>query len=159
MHLPDLHDVPDTLSWCLYMHFNTTNLDDDYDDTITILDKIITSHSADNLDLHSRVQDAASLAAMLVYGHFIYYQKLDYLEEAIFCLRVHLSTIPLEHPDHHTIIQDLTKLERKCFNEFGVQNTDLEVHSCDAEVIDLPSFSNLAASLINSSAVNLTSED
>jgi CHAT domain-containing protein len=158
--LPDLHDVPDALSWCLYTRFNATNSHDDYDDAMTILDKIIASHSsADNPDLRSRAQDAASLAATFAFGRFIYYWKPEYLEEAIFRLRVHLSTMPLGDPDRHHIIQDLTKLERKRFNEFGVQNTNSEAHSRAPENIDLPSFSNLAASLVNSSAVNLTPED
>jgi CHAT domain-containing protein/tetratricopeptide (TPR) repeat protein len=157
--LPDLHFIPSAFSLCLYTRFKATKSNDDYDDAITILDKIIASHSsADNPGLRSRVQDAASLAAMLAYMRFTYYWKPDYLEEAIFRLRIHLNTMPIEDPDRHTFIQDLIDLERQRFNEFGVKNPDLEGRSRDPEIIDLPSFSNLTASLVDSSAANLSTE-
>ena len=158
--LPDFHDVPYALSLCLFMRFNATKSNDDYDDAIAILDRIIASHSsADDPDLRSSAQAAAGLAATLASNRFSLYGKPDYLEEAIFRRRAHLSTVPLQDPDRHTFIQYLTKLERERFDEFGVKNTDSEARSRNPNVIDLPSFSNLAASLVNSGAFNLTPED
>jgi tetratricopeptide (TPR) repeat protein len=158
--LPDLHDVPYALSCCLFMRFYATKSNNDYDEAIAILDKIIASHSsANDPDLRWRAQAAANLAAMLGYRRFDFYGNPDFLEEAIFRRRAHLSTVPLEHPNRHTFIQDLTELERIRFEEFGVKNADSETCFRDSEVIDLPSFSNLAASLIDLSAVNLTVED
>jgi CHAT domain-containing protein/tetratricopeptide (TPR) repeat protein len=158
--LPDFHDVPYALSLCLFMRFNATKSNDDYNDAIAILDKIIASHSsADDPDLRSSAQAAAGLAATLASNRFSLYEKPDYLEEAIFRRRAHLSTVPLEDPDRHTCIQYLAKLERERFDEFGVKNTGSEACSRDPNVIYLPSFSNLAASLVNSSVVNLAPED
>jgi len=92
--LPDFHSLPSALSWCLYMRFKATKSNVDYDDAITILDKIIASHSlADDPDLLSRAQAAANLAAMLGYRRFDFYGNPDYLEEAIFRRRAHLSTV------------------------------------------------------------------
>ena len=100
---------------------------DDYDDAIAILDKIIASHSsADDPDLRSRTQTVAGLAATLGHGRFYFYGKPEYLEEAIFRRRAHLSTLPLEYPDRHTFIQFVTDVERERFDEFGVKNTDSE---------------------------------
>jgi CHAT domain-containing protein/tetratricopeptide (TPR) repeat protein len=158
--LPDHHDVPYALSWCLFMRFNTTKSSDDYDGAIAILEKIIASYSsANDPDLRSKAQVAAGLAATLAYSRFGFYGKPNYMEEAIFRRRAHLSTMPLDHPDRHSFMQDLTDLERKRFDEFGVITTDSEARSSDPEVINLPSFSNMAVSLVNSSAINLTTED
>jgi hypothetical protein len=83
----DVHDIPYALSACLFWRSNANRLNDDYDDAISILDRIITSHSsADDPDLHSRATPAAGLAATLAYGCFILYKKPDYLEEAIFAV-------------------------------------------------------------------------
>ena len=158
--LPDLHHVAFALSWCLSVRSFATKSHADYDDAIAILDKIIAAHSStDDPDLRSRVQDAKSIAVVVAYGRFTFYKKPDYLEEAIFRCRAHLSTLPLEDPNRHTFVQYLTDLERIRSNEFDVQNTDLEARSRDPEVIDRPSFSNLVAPLVNSSAVNLSPED
>jgi CHAT domain-containing protein len=161
VRLPDSHDVPYALSWCLFMRFDATKSNDDCDDAIVILDKIVASHSsADDPDLRSRAQEAARLAATLAHGRSTLYQKPEYLEEALFRRRAHLSTLPLEYPDRHTFFQIVTDLERKRFDEFGIKGTDSEACFHDPEVIDLPSFSNLAASLVNnSSAVHLTIQD
>jgi len=92
--LPDLHHVPYALSCCLFMRFYATKSNRNYDDAIAILDKIIASHSlADDPDLLSRAQAAANLAAMLGYRRFDFYGNPDYLEEAIFRRRAHLSTV------------------------------------------------------------------
>jgi hypothetical protein len=157
--LPDLHQVPYALSWCLAMRFNETKSNDDYDDAMAILDKIIASHSsADDPDLRSRAQGAAKLAATFAYGRFMDYKKPDHLEEAIFCHRAYLSTLTLEDPERRNCIQYLTDLEKKRSDEFGVKITDSKARFPDPEVIGLPSISNLA-SLVSSSAVNLTQED
>jgi CHAT domain-containing protein len=160
VRLPDLHGVRYALSYCLFMRFNETKSNDDYDDAIAILDNMIASHSsADDPDLNSRTQAITGLAATLAHGRFYFYGQPEYLEEAISRGRAHLSTLPLEDPSRHTFIQFLTDLERERFDEFGIKFTDSEALSRDPEVIDLPSFSNLAASLLDSGAVNFTAED
>jgi tetratricopeptide (TPR) repeat protein len=160
--LQDLHHVPYALSCCLFMRSIAIDSNDDYDDAIAILDEIIASHStaADDPDLRSRAQAAAGLAAMLAHRRSDFYEKPEYLEEAILRRRAHLSTLPLEHPRRHTFVRYLTDLEMERFDEFGVKNADSEARSRNPEVIiDLPSFSNLAASLIDASALNLITKD
>jgi CHAT domain-containing protein/tetratricopeptide (TPR) repeat protein len=158
--LPDPHHVPYALSCCLFMRSIAIDSNDDYDDAIAILDEIIASHSTtDDPDLRSRAREAAGLAAMLAHRRFAFYEKPEYLEEASLRCRAHLSTLPLEHPHRHTFVESLTDLEMERFDKFGVKNADSEARSRDPNVIDLPSFSNLAASLINSSTVNLITKD
>jgi CHAT domain-containing protein len=158
--LPDFHDVPYALSLCIFMRFDATKSNDDYDDAVAVLDRIIASHSsADDPDLRSSAQAAARLAAAIATNRFSLYEKPEYREDAIFRRHVQLSTVPLEDPDRNASIQHLIRLQRGRFDDFGVKNTESEALSRDPNVIDLPSFSNLAASLVNSSSVNLTAED
>jgi tetratricopeptide (TPR) repeat protein len=160
LRLPDLHDVPYALSLCLSKRYNTTRSKDDYGEAIAILDKIITSDSsAGDPNLRSRAQRAAGLTATLAHCRFLFFGRPDYLEEAIFRCRAHLSILPPEDLDRHTFIQQLADLQRDPFDEFGVKDTDSEVLSHDPRVIDLPSFSDLVGSLVNSNAVHLTVEE
>jgi len=151
-HLPDSHRV----SFALFDHFcnrfYATQSNEDYERAMTLLDKIIASHSpADSPteDLKQSLKAAAYLA-----GHrFRFYRNPEYLEEAIVRQRAHLGSISLEDPERRDIIQSLVELEMIRFDEFGIINGLPDAHASNPEVADLPSFSLLAASLAESNAV------
>lgn len=68
-HIHDSYEVSLALSVCLLMHFNTTRSNDDYNDAITTLDRIIMTHSsADDLDLCVRASDAAFVAVLFAHN-------------------------------------------------------------------------------------------
>jgi len=156
----DSYDVSMALSVCLLIRFNATRSTDDYNDAITTLDRIIATHSsADDLGRRERASDAAFVAALFARNRYIYFGRPDHLEEAIFRQRASLTTLALEDPHRHTSVGNLTALERIRFQDFGVVNPDAERRSRDPEVVDHPSFSNLAASLVNSNHIDILGAD
>jgi len=100
------------------------------------------------------VKQALSLAATLAFGRWTFYRKPEYLEEAISRHCAHLSMMSLEDWERGNETHSLVKLKRRCCNEFGIAHDLPEQHF---GVIDIPSFSQLAASLDNSNVVNFRS--
>ena len=155
--LPDSHHVPLAISMCLLLRFNATRSNDDYNDAITTLDRIIATHSsADDPSLRASASDAAALAATFARNRFICFGRPDHLEEAIFRERAYLSTLSLNHPHRHASVRDLTILEGTRFDEFGVINSDAERRVCGPPI--RPSFSDLAAFFVDSN-LNFTEAD
>jgi hypothetical protein len=158
--LLDSHDVSLALSVCLLIRFNATRSNDDYNDAIATLDRIIATHSsADDSGLRARASDAAFVAALFARNRSDCFGRPDYLEEAIFRQRAYLTTLSLEDSHRHTTIGNLTTLERIRFRDFGVATPDAERRSHDPEVVDRPSISNLAASLIDSNPIDIIGPD
>jgi len=90
---------------------------------------------------------------MLQKARYIFHQNPGYLEEAISRYRACFGFTSLEDPDRSEIIHSLEELRGRRFEEFGVTNGLPETCSNNAEVVDLPSFSDLAASLTELDAV------
>jgi CHAT domain-containing protein len=158
---PDLHEI----SFALFYHFShrfyAIQSNEDYERAMTLLDKIIASHSpADSPteNLKQSLMHAVPLARL----RFEFYGNPEYLEEAIIRTRALLGSISLEDPKRGDVIQSLVELEKRRFDEFGITNGLPGAHPGNPEVADLPSFSLLAASLADSSAVSsppMTPED
>ena len=156
--LPGLHEASTALSWSLFMRFNETKSHNDYEDAKAVLDQIITSHSESNaVNPGGHVKEASSLAATLAFGRWAFYQKPEYLEEAISRRRSHLNKMSLEDLEHgNEIHHSLMRLERRRCDEFGIAHDLPEQHF---GVIDNPPFSQLAASLDNSNICPLDAKD
>jgi hypothetical protein len=129
--LPDLHAVSFALSFSLSRRFFVTKSNDDYEEAMTALDKIITSGPGEYFI------DASDLASSLALSDLTFFGKPEYLEEAIFRFRAYLDALPLEDPQRRIATHFLTSLERRRFMEFGVTNGPREAHSGDPEDVDI----------------------
>ena len=156
MHLPDQHSISFALSLSLFTRFIVTWSNDDYEDAMAGLDKIISSHSHTN-NPNSYATLAFHQAPLLVMCQFAFYGDPEYLEEAISRFRGHLGTMSLEDPLRNDAIQSLEALEKRRFEEFGVTSGFQAAHCRDPQVLDPPSFSDLAASLSKSNGVKFSS--
>ncbi|KAI0003370.1 hypothetical protein BJV74DRAFT_881806 [Russula compacta] len=120
---------------------------------MAILDKITTSYSPAAVPSPYLIR-ALYLVATLALGRFTFYANPEHLEEAILRYRFHLDALSLEDPRYHSAIQILEQLERRRFEEFGVTNSLQELHFRVLE--DIPSISNLGASLVKSKSSPMT---
>jgi hypothetical protein len=144
--LPDSHDILYALSMSHVPRFRVTKSNNDYEVAMAFLDKIIASYSPGDTPSHY-VGQALNFAADLANTRFYLFGKPEYLEEAISRHRTYLSSLSPEDPKRGPIIRTLVKLQRRRFDISGVTKGLPELDSDDPNVIDLPSFSHLAASL------------
>lgn len=120
---PDLRDhVSLMLSRSLFIRFNLTKSNDDYEDVMAILDKPTTSYSPADVP-SPYLTRALYLAAMLAFGRFQFYANPEHLEEVILRFRFHLNAMALEDSGYQSAIQILEQLERRRFEEFGITNS------------------------------------
>ena len=119
--LPDTHDVSFALSCHFLFRFDVAQSNEDYERAMTLMDKIIDSHSpADSPTEY--LKESFTQAAQLAYRRFQLYGNPEYLEEAIVRKRAHLGSISLEDLERGDIIQSLVELERQRFDGFGITN-------------------------------------
>lgn len=147
--LPDSHDISYALSCSLVPRFLVRKSVHDYEAAMAPLDKIIASYSPADTPSHC-VALALDLAVDLAHARFLFFGKPEYLEDAILCHRTYLGSLSPEDPKCCATKRTLLELESKRFDKFDVKKYLPELHSDDQEVIDLPSFSHLAASLSQS---------
>jgi len=147
--LPDLHEVNIALSWSLFVRFDGTGPSDDLDEAIATADKVIAFRSCEGS--HSpRLSEATSIAAVIAFYRSALYDNPEYLEEAFLRTHNHLKTGPPEDLQYSYFNQILERLEARRFEEFGVTNGPRRAHAKGPEVVDIPSFSHLATSLVES---------
>ena len=153
--LPGSLSISMALTVALTIRFDITKSNDDYERVMGHLDKPIASHvpggsPSEPLRLHFY------LAAKLAARRFYYHHNPEHLEEAISRTRALLGFVSAEDPKRHEIIQTLAELVRWRAKEFG--DTDIpEGQHDDLVVGDLPSFSQLASSLVESNTVRPSS--
>ena len=148
--LPDSYSVSLALSTAFSARFAETSSNDDYECAMGHLDKFIASHfpvggPRQTLSRH------LSVAANLAIRRFIFSHDPEHLEEAIRRTRDHLDFLSVDDPKRGEIIQTLAHFVGRRASEFG--DTGVR-HRNDPVVDDLPSFSQLAASLAESNTVN-----
>ncbi len=153
--LPDSHPVSFALAYHYFYRFDLTKSNEDYERGMAPLDEFVDSHSlADSPIMIKHLRHCLRLAARLARHRFLEDGNPEDLEEAIVRTRALLDSISLEDPERGDIIQSLVELERKCLGQFDISNHGLpDVHPSNPEVVDLPSFSHLAASLAESNTV------
>ena len=149
--LSDSYSVSLALSTAFSARFAETSSNDDYECAMGHLDKFIASHfpvggPRQTLRRHS------CAAAILATRRTVFSRDPEHLEEAINRTRAHLGFVSVEDPEHDEIAQTLAHLVRRRALEFDDEGVS---HSDDPVVDDLPSFSQLAASLAESKNLNV----
>ena len=149
--LPGSHVISMALSLSFVLRFLATKSNDDYECAMGHLDKSIASHSPEGSPRAWLVL-FLDLAANLAFSRCTYYRSPEHLVEAISRTRALLGFVSAEDPKRDEIIHRLASLVRKRAIEFG--DTDIpEGQRDDLVVGDLPSFSQLASSLVGSNTV------
>ena len=159
LHLPDSQITSFALFRCFDLRFYITKSDEDYDNAMVALNKMLAGNSPTDSP-GPYLGQALHAAAGLASDRFRYYGNPEYLEEAISRYRAILDSTSPDDPSRGGIIQSLVQLERSRFDEFGVTGLLPEALSIDLGadgVVDPPSFSHLAASLAESSTTNFSS--
>ena len=110
VRLPDLHDVPMLLSQYLYFRFDDAHSDDDYEEGMAILDRIITFRGPGDEPSPYR-QVALEIASLLASSRFLTYGKPEHLEHAIYRRRAFVDATSIEDPDHASRFYHLSQLE------------------------------------------------
>jgi CHAT domain-containing protein len=151
--LPDSHDISYALSESLYSRFFVTTSINDYEDAMAPLEKVIASYLPGDTP-SPYVRQALDRAARLAFARFGVFSIPEYLDDAILRYRTYLGSLSPEDPDCSRTMRDLVLLESNRSNKSGVKKGLPELHSDDPEVIDLHSFSHLAASLAQLSPDN-----
>ena len=130
IRFPGLEAVSLVLVRSLYVRFLQTYSHDDCNEAMSIVDKLIAGPNRD-LEL---MEEAMMMAAKLAESRFQFYEKPEYLEEAIFRSRILLSAMSFENPDRHIITEALAGLEKFRFDEFGVTSNRQDAEADNAEV-------------------------
>ena len=125
---PDLVDGHIALAVCLVRRYYWTNVDDDYEEAVSILDKIATLSSTDKSVTLARGL-ATALAATLAKVRSTAYQSPKYLEEAIYRTSAcSSSTSYMEH--YQSVRYDPEVTARQRFQYFGtIEGVELSVTS------------------------------
>ncbi|KAF8461958.1 CHAT domain-containing protein [Russula ochroleuca] len=150
VRLPDSYEVSIALAWSLFERFRMAYSNDDYEEGMTILDKV-TRAPGDKSTQHQEV--ALRLATSFAQARSSMFGKPEYLEQAIYRTRTLLSEASLEDTLHPAAIYGLALLQGNRFDS-GVASAVQERHLRNSGVSDHPSFQDLTASLPELSADN-----
>ena len=146
VRLPGLHQVPFVLAQSLFIRFDVAPSDDDYEEGMEILDRILTFRGSGDEPSPFR-EVALFLAAMLADARFGAYGKPEHLEHAIYRLRTLLDWTDIENPNQAKFIERLSYLEG-----LRVGPTE-DAPYIPSESGKLPSFRDLIASLPDPMAI------
>jgi len=143
IRLPDLARVSIVLAKYLLLRLEITVSDDDYNEGMAILDKVINFRGPG--DTPSPYQkEALEPAVRFSFFRFLTSGKPEHLEEAIYLNRTLLDRLSLEHPARDNIIKFHSRLQGFRFDGIRVQPRWKTVIP---ESTKLPSFRDLTASL------------
>ena len=135
------------LIWCLFDRFRTTYLNDDYEEGMTILEKVITTPE-DTAKRRLR-EIALAFVALFARERSEMFGRPEYLEEAIY----HTRASRAESSFLDSLFDGtggLARLEERRFDDPSVAGSLQEAHlrsSADFDESDHPSFRDLTASL------------
>jgi len=143
IRLPDLPRVSIVLAKYLLRRFIITVSDDDYNEGMAILDKVINFRGPG--DTPSPYQaEALSYAVRFSFFRFQMSGKPEYLEQAIYLNRTLLDRLSLEDPRRDDVIKHHSFLQERRFDGTGVTP---KWKTSTSESGRLPSFRDLATSL------------
>jgi tetratricopeptide (TPR) repeat protein len=154
VRLPDLHQVSIVLARSLNNRFVAALLDDDYEEGMAILDRILTFCGPGDGPSPYRKYALCS-AAMSAKARFDVYRKPENLEHAIYRYRALLDEPSIEGPDRALVIELLSYLEGLRLHRTA--NTQ-DASSIPPESAKLPSFRDTVASFSEPMAVGPTSK-
>ena len=103
----------------------------DYEDAMSIADGSFTHPES--------VEHASSAAAGLAGFRFNFYENPEYLEEAIYRLRIYLKMMSAENPYRQQMTRDLEGFEEARFDGFYVASNSRATDAGETEVINRPS--------------------
>jgi len=138
IRFPDADRVSIILLQSLYNRFVVTRSHADYEDAMSIVDGSFTHPGSSKL--------ASSVAAWFAGFRFKFYENPEYLEEAIYRIRIHLRTMSSEDPEHQEMTRVLEKLEKTRFYEFSVTSNSRATDAGNTEVNNRPSLLHLVSS-------------
>ena len=151
----DSHELACLLADILSDRYSASSSDDDYQEAMTLLDKIIPSES-DGDCAGPYVKQAIRTAASLAWDRVRIYDDPECLEEAIRRVRASLRISSADDDNRRTIEEMLRLLLERQSNRFGVTSGLQEARSRKAEITYVPSFSRLVASLLTRSTTDKT---
>ncbi|KAF8271615.1 hypothetical protein EI94DRAFT_1796941 [Lactarius quietus] len=126
MHNPDLDpDVSLALALCLANRFVMTNMANDYEEAISIIDKFFASHPIRD-SVTPTQKKALALIKMLIDTRSSGSAKPEYLEDAISRLRALLSVPSLPEPSRVDFIKSLDLRVQKRSDYFGITGNSIE---------------------------------
>jgi len=137
IRFPDSDSVSLGLLFSLLKRFFATSSHADYEDAMSIVGGSFTDPKSAKL--------ASSAAVLLAQFRFKFFGNPEYLEEAIYRIRVYLRTLSSEDPEHQKITWELEGLEKARFNEYFVAgnsraaddagNTEVNNHPSSSRVV------------------------
>jgi len=145
VRLPGLHHVSLALAGSLCIRFEASLSDDDYEEGMEILNRILTFRSSGGGPSPCR-EEALGLAAMFDVARFDTYGKPEHLEHTIYRFRTLLDETSIEDPGRDVCIGVLSYFEGLRLDGTG-DALDALVLSIPSESGKLPSFRDLIASL------------
>ena len=150
----DSHEVAITLTFLLALRFETSFSLDDYKEVMTLSDKITSSESnGDSPDLY---EDAAYNSAGIAWNRAYIYGNPEYIEGAIYRCQAYLRIPHADDFRRGNITSILRMLMEMRSHNFGVMEGLQEARSRNPEATYVPSFSCLAASLLDKSTTGNT---
>ena len=148
--LPGLDPVPVALAQSLLSRFVVAHSDDDYEEGMIILDRILTFHGPGD-EPSPYAASCLALAAMFAEARFRVYGKPADLEHAIYRYRTLIDEASMQGPHRTVIIKYLSSLEGlRLDGTANVQDMLLIL----PETAKLPSFRDLIATFPEVVAVN-----
>jgi len=149
------HEFANALAFFLCRRFDKSCSLDDYNEAITLFDKITSSEP--NGDSPGRYfKETAYNTVALVCNRAYKYQNAEYIEEAIYRCQEYLRIPDADEFDRDIITSRLAMFMEKRSNRFGVVEGLQEARSRDPEATYVPSFSCLAKSLLDKSTTDNT---
>ena len=153
IRLPDSYQVSMMLAWSLYVRFGITHSNDDCEEAMAILDKVIRSPG----DRPTQDQEIALLfVALFARTRSDMFGKSEYLEQAIYRTRTFLGETTFEDTLHPIGTYILARLMGDRFDDSGVTSDLQEPNLMNLGFSDHPhpSFQDLTASLTELNADN-----
>ncbi|KAI9509688.1 CHAT domain-containing protein [Russula earlei] len=155
--LPDLPEISIALAQCLYRRFEMAISNDDHEEGMAVLDKIIAFPLPPPEDRSSEcLQKALQLVASFASTQWSFCGKSDYLEKEIHRFRSFLDGVSPEDPIRSVVVEQLSRLRemrQSVFAAAGLRGT----HSIDSDPV--PPFRDLITALSQSSGGSKVADD
>ena len=143
VRLPDSNEASIALAWSLFKRFQAADSNDDYEEAVSILDKVI--HTPGDARRTKHQEEALWLVRWLALTRFYIFGKPEHLEEVIYRTRTLLGGARSEHT-HHSLMRELAALQRYRFTVTGDASGLQEAHLGNSDDSDHSSFQGLAVS-------------
>jgi len=130
VRFPDLHIVSLRLLYSLFQRFIVTHSHADYEDAMSIAGGSFTHPPS--------VKSASLVAAMLARARYTFYGNPEYLEEAIFRMRIYVRMLSSEDPDRQGMTRVLKYLKKQRRDELVVASSSRAADAGNTEVNNHP---------------------